>query len=523
MSGGDWLVTVLALPLAGAVAALLAGRRRAAAVGLLTSLLGTAAVLGLTAQVLAGGAQRVVVGGWVVPLGIELRADGLALAMLSMTAMVGVGIALYAWRYFGTAHGPAAAAHGDPHAGEHAHPSGGNPSGRAAPSTTWLFWPVWLLAWGALNALYLSGDLFNLYVTLELLGLAAVALVALAGAGAASAALRYLLLALLGSMLYILGVELLYASHQTLDLQQLRTRLQPGLSAALAAALMTTGLLVKTAIFPLHFWLPPAHASAPAPVSAALSALVVKAGFYLLARLWLDLFGALPWSAVPTLLGALGAGAVLWGGVQALRQERLKAMIAYSTVAQLGYLMLALPLAGRAAADATDPGGAMASGAMAAAVLLAASHAAAKAAMFLCAGSLLAAYGHDRIDALAGFGARLPVTATAFALAALSLVGLPPTGGFVGKYLLVEAAVRAGAWGSVAVVLAGSLLAAMFLFHALSRAFVDIPEPPAAVAPTSPAAPAAPQFASLALALLAVALALAGGPLRELLAVGAVR
>ena len=500
MTGSAALVTVLVVPLAGAVAALLAGRRGAVAAGLLTSALGVPAALALAGAVLAGGMQRVAVGGWAVPLGIELRADGLATAMLLMTAVIGAGIAVYAWRYFG------AAGHHAPH-----DPSAGppGPAGKAAPaSTQWLFWPVWLLAWGALNALYLSGDLFNLYVTLELLGLAAVALVALAGAGAAAAALRYLLLALLGSMLYILGVELLYAAHQTMDLLQLRERLQPGLSVWLAAALMTTGLLVKTAIFPLHFWLPPAHGSAPAPVSAALSALVVKAGFYLLARLWLDLFGPLPGAGVvPALLGALGALAVLWGGLQALRQARLKAMIAYSTVAQLGYLMIALPLA---------VAGGSAGGAMHAAVLLAASHAAAKASMFMCAGSLLAAYGHDRIDAMAGFGSRLPITATAFALAALSLVGLPPTGGFVGKFALVEAAVRAGAWWAVAVVLAGSLLSAAFLFHALSRAFADAPADKA-----SAEVPAAPQLAALALALVSVALVVAGEPLRRLLAVGA--
>lgn len=214
--------------------------------------------------------------------------------------------------------------------------------------------------------------------------------------------------------------------------------------------------------------------------------------------------------AVPTLLGVLGAAAVLWGGVQALRQQRLKPMVAYSTVAQLGYLPIALALAAGA--------GLGAGGAWVAAVMLAASHAAAKASMFLCAGSLRAAYGHDRIDALAGFGARLPLTATAFALAALSLVGLPPSGGFVGKYLLVESAVRADAWGAVAVVLAGSLLAALVLFHALSRAFVSAPEGPPAAAP---AASTVPQLASLGLALLAVVLAVAGGPLQRLLAVGA--
>ncbi len=501
MSGGSWLVAAVALPLAAAVAALLAGRRGAAAAGVFGGLLCTAVVLGLAAAVLAGVVQRVVVGGWPAPLGIELRADGLATAMLLMTAVVGFGISLYAWSYFAAPHGDAQ------------DPGHGTGAGTPAGDHAWLFWPAWLMAWGALNALYLSGDLFNLYVTLELLGLAAVALVALAGAGAAAAALRYLLLALLGSMLYILGVELLYAAHQTLDLQQLRARVQPSLSVGLAAALMTTGLLVKTAVFPLHFWLPPAHGSAPAPVSAALSALVVKAGFYLLARLWLDLFGTLPWQAVPVLLGVLGCAAVLWGGVQALRQQRLKPMIAYSTVAQLGYLLIALPLAGNVAAGAAD-------GALTAAVLLAASHAAAKASMFLCAGSLLAAYGHDRIDALAGFGARLPLTAAAFALAAVSLVGLPPTGGFVGKYLLVESALRAGAWGTVAVVLAGTLLAAMFLFHALSRAFIEEPEAPRAPV-AAPSAPAAPQLVSLALALLAVGLAVAGGPLQELLAIGA--
>lgn len=506
MTGSAALVTVLVVPLAGAVAALLAGRRGAAAASLLTSALGVAAAFALAAEVMTGGMQRVAVGGWAVPLGIELRADGLAAAMLLITAVIGAGISVYAWRYFGAA---GHHAHHDPNALT-AGPPG--PAGEVAPpapaSTQWLFWPVWLLAWGALNALYLSGDLFNLYVTLELLGLAAVALVALAGAGAAAAALRYLLFALLGSMLYILGVELLYAAHQTMDLLQLRQSLQPGLSVWLAAALMTAGLLVKTAIFPLHFWLPPAHGSAPAPVSAALSALVVKAGFYLLARLWLDLFGPLPGAGVvPALLGALGALAVLWGGVQALRQARLKAMIAYSTVAQLGYLMIALPLA---------VAGGSAGGAMHAAVLLAASHAAAKASMFMCAGSLLAAYGHDRIDAMAGFGSRLPITASAFALAALSLVGLPPTGGFVGKFALVEAAVRAGAWWAVAVVLAGSLLSAAFLFHALSRAFADAPADKA-----SAEVPAAPQLAALALALVAVALVAAGEPLRRLLAVGA--
>jgi formate hydrogenlyase subunit 3/multisubunit Na+/H+ antiporter MnhD subunit len=474
-AGTGWLVAVVTLPLAAAVAALLAGRRGGAVVGLLGSLLITVAVFGLTQAVVAAGAQQVLVGGWALPLGIALRADGLAAAMLLLTAVVGSGISVYAWRYYAASRHDADA----------------------------LFWPVWLLLWGALNALYVAGDVFNLYVSLELLGLAAVALIALAGAGAVAAALRYLL-ALLGSMLYLLGVVLLYAEFGTLDLLQLQAAMHPGLAPALAAALMTVGLMVKTAVFPLHFWLPSAHAGAPAPVSAALSGLVIKAGFYLLLRLWLELYAALPAAVVvQTLLAALGALAVLWGGVQALRQVRLKPMIAYSTVAQIGYLMLALPLAASAPA------------ALPAVVLLAASHAAAKAAMFFCAGTLLAAYGHDRIAALRGFATQLPVVAAAFALAAISLVGLPLSGGFVGKFLLVEVAVGAGAWWIVVVVLVGSLLAAAYLFRVLVPAFGS------AVASDAERAAAVglPQYAALGLALMSIALGLGGPGAQALLAV----
>jgi formate hydrogenlyase subunit 3/multisubunit Na+/H+ antiporter MnhD subunit len=120
----------------------------------------------------------------------------------------------------------------------------------------------------------LSGDLFNLYVTLELLGLSAVALASLGGKTAAvQAALRYLLVGLLGSMMFLAGVSLIYAGYGTLDLATLAGVVEAGPVAWTALALMTAGLLLKTALFPLHFWLPPAHASAPAPVSAVLSAL----------------------------------------------------------------------------------------------------------------------------------------------------------------------------------------------------------------------------------------------------------
>ena len=138
------------------------------------------------------------------------------------------------------------------------------------------FCPLWMFLWAALNALFLSGDIFNLYITLELLGLSAVALVALSQtAEALSAAMRYLLVSLTGSLSYLMGVALVYAANGTLSLKMLATAGPASPSLSTAFALMAAGLIMKSALFPMHFWLPPAHANAPAPVSAVLSALVV--------------------------------------------------------------------------------------------------------------------------------------------------------------------------------------------------------------------------------------------------------
>src|SRR5258708_26526649 len=152
---------------------------------------------------------------------------------------------------------------------------------------------------------------------------------------------------------------------------------------------MTAGLLAKAALFPLHLWLPPAHANAPAAASAVLSALVVKASFFLIVRLWFDVMPALATAAVTTVLATLGAAAILFGSVLALRQARLKLLVAYSTVAQIGYLFLMFPLAigGHPwSADAWNGG-----------IMQMLSHAFAKAAMFLAAGPGAEQPGHDRL------------------------------------------------------------------------------------------------------------------------------
>ncbi|MBK1703065.1 complex I subunit 5 family protein [Halochromatium glycolicum] len=475
-SGAVWTAALVFTPLLAALACFLAPRA-ANWIGLLAAGLTTLAAATMVPTLMTDGPLRIAVGGWGAPLGIDLYADGLSAVLLLMTAVVGLGVSAFAPAYFG------------------AHPQ----------QRPW-FWPLWLILWAALNGLYLSADLFNLYVMLELLGLSAAALTALSGGGPAlNAAMRYLLVSLLGSAAYLLGVALLYHAHATVDIALLGARIEPGMLANAALAVMFAGLMLKTALFPFHFWLPPAHAGAPAPVSALLSALVIKGSFYLLLRLWLDLFGDLS-RLLPELIGLLGAVAVLWGALQALQQQRLKLMIAYSTVAQIGYLFLAFPLAG----------GLNGTTAWRAVVYLALAHGLAKAAMFLSAGALLRFAHHDRIADLDRAVHRLPLTLTAFVLAGVSIMGLPPSGGFVGKWLLLEAAFQQDRWGLAVVVLLGGVLAAAYVFKVVGYAFT-----PTAIAQEAESVPLSMQWSALLLALGAILLGFAAPLLLPLLDVGA--
>jgi multicomponent Na+:H+ antiporter subunit D len=266
---------------------------------------------------------------------------------------------------------------------------------------------------------------------------------------------------------YLLGVALLYAEFGSLDLFTLGEAIEPTAVVLTAIGLITVGLILKTALFPLHFWLPQAHTSAPAPVSAVLSGLVVKASFYMLVRLWFEAFPDTITYQAATFMGVLGAGAVLWGSLHAIAQTRLKLLIAYSTVAQIGYLFVMMPLA---LAPIVDPEVLIASWSVDAwrgGVYQALSHAFAKASMFMAAGSIMYALGHDRIADLRGVAEKIPMTTVAFALSGISLMGLPPTGGFVAKWLLLRSSISSGQWWWVVVIVLGGLLAATYVLVVL--------------------------------------------------------
>lgn len=441
----DPLPWLILLPLLWATLAFVRGPGRGGRLAVAGLLLQLALAGGLAVQVAGEGARVYAVGGWGAPLGIDLAVDGLSAVMLLLAQAVALPLAVYARAYY--------ARH------DARHDDGAR-----------YFWPLTGALLAAMNALFLAADLFNLYVTLELLGLAAVGLVASSGgAGVVTAALRYLLATLLGSGAYLLGVALLYGAYGSVSLMVLAPLLSADapLAVFLAAALMLLGLMLKTALFPFHFWLPPAHGGAPAPVSALLSALVVKASFYLILRLWLDLFAPLTSVAAAQFLGLLGAAAILWGSLMALAQIRLKMLVAYSTVAQIGYLFLLFPLA-------THTGALAANGALQGGVMQALSHGLAKAAMFAAAGTVILSLGRDDITRLGGMSSRLPLTLFTFTLAGVTLLGLPPSGGFAAKWLLMSSALHSGQWGWVAVMILGGLLSAAYVFKVLRQAFLPV-------------------------------------------------
>jgi multicomponent Na+:H+ antiporter subunit D len=476
-TSGFLLVLAIVLPVAGALLAFATGGRALERIALATLPPGLVVAAAITiATPSVGGPLVYLLGGWAPPLGVALRADGLSAVMVAVTAVVICAIGVFARADFRTR------------------------AESIEARASFAFWILLLAIWAALNTAFLAGDLFTLYVALELLTFAAVPVVSLDGrAETLQAALSYLLFALVGSVLYLVGTVLLYGAYGTLDIVLLSRRVYAEPTTLVAATLMTVALLAKTALFPLHLWLPPAHAGAPAAGSAVLSALVVKGSFFIVVRLWFDVMPGVPGFAAAQLLAGLGAAAILFGSVVALRQERLKLLIAYSTLAQIGYLFLMFPLAFAPASGRLESGAALAGG-----VLQAISHATAKAAMFMAAGSIYTALGHDRIAMLGGVALALPMSVLAFAVAGVALIGVPPSGAYLAKELLLGTAFETEQWWWAIVVQAGGIFTSAYLVLVLVHTLAP------ATGPLTPLVPVSwyQEAAALALALCSLLLGL---------------
>lgn len=397
-----------------------------------SSLMSLICAAGALSRVIDHGTQTLALGGWQTPLGIRFELSPLSALLLVFTALIHLLVSVYAER------------------------------SRRSQTRDTDYWPLSSLLHASLAALWLSRDLFNWYVTLELLGLVAVAMVALSGPRAHGPALRYLLLSLAASLCYLLGVALLYGRYGVLDLDLLAQLGEADRSTRMALLLMTLGLMLKAALWPLHQWLPAAHSSAPTAVSALLSALVVKGPLFILWLLW-SRIAPDPLAASAGILFALaGIIALLAGGWAALRTPWLKTLVAYSTVAQLGYALLALGLLLRWPQSDLS----------AALWLFVLAHGLAKVSMFLAAGEIQATLGSKRITSLKGATQTMPVAMFAFAVAGGSLIGLPPSGGFLAKWVLLQSLLEDPArWPWALGVLLGTLASAAYVFRVVALSF----------------------------------------------------
>lgn len=379
-------------------------------------------------------------GGWASPLGIQWVLDQPAAWLLVTLNLITALASLAAWLM-----------------------------GRSLGGSSY-FWPLWWLLWGGMNALVVSADLFNIYVTLELVTLAAVGLVAQSrNDPEGKAAMDYLMASLLASLLYLLGVALIYGQTGVLDLRVLEASLEADPLTAMAALLMTLGLLLKAAVVPLHFWLPRAHSRAQAPVSVLLSSIVIALAIYLLWRLWLGPF-FLFLDSVAWVFSLLAGVSLVWGGVLAFLQDRLKLVLAYSTLSQLGFALMLLTLM------PSDSEGVWASLPGQGALTFLLAHGLGKAALFMAAGALVLVYAGDELHKLQGSHRVLPWAWAAVVLASISLLGAPPTAGFVGKWQLLQASLQLEDYWTAGLLLLGTLMTAIYLFRVMQFAWKKSPQ-----------------------------------------------
>lgn len=393
----------------------------------------TGLVVVLSESALAGEPVRTVLGGFSVAYGIPLVVDGLSAPFLLLTAAVALGV-LAAVRVDGPRSGP--------------------------------FLSLVLSLVAGVTGVAVTADVFNLYVFLEISGLASYALVAVADDGAAAvAALKYLLVGTVGASLYLLGVAYVYVAAGTLSVAALPGAFAGGLDGTLpvaAFALMTTGLAVKMALFPIHGWKPDAYAAAPGSVAALLSALVSTVAAYAVLRLLLSAFTVDLLRVAPLVRPALvtaGVVSIGAGSVLAVRTADVRRLLAYSSVAQFGIVTVGIALA--------TPTGVVG------VVVHLVGHAVTKAGFYLAAAALAAGYGVRTVDDYAGLAARTPVLAGAVGVLALGLVGIPPTVGFAGKLYVLLGALEGGAPIAAAAILASTLTSLVYFAPLLQRVFAE--------------------------------------------------
>jgi len=436
-------VLVVIVPLLAGPLCVLAERSRAAwALALVASWLSFAMALLLVQQVSEAGTLVYQLGGWEAPWGIVYRIDTLAAYVLlivsAIAALVLVAAKESVAREIEERH--------------HAR-----------------FYGAYLLAFAGLMGIVATGDAFNVFVFLEISSLASYALISMGrDRRALTAAFQYLVMGTIGATFILIGIGFLYMMTGTLNMQDLAARL-PAVADTRAVragfAFLTIGIGLKLAMFPLHLWLPNAYTYAPSVVTAFLAATATKVAVYTLLRFMLSIFGidfSLGRMPLEYLLLPLGVIGILSASLVAIYQLEVKRLLAYSSVAQIGYMVFGIGLANTSGVTG--------------ATLHLFNHALMKGALFLALAAVAYRLGGTTLQQLKGLGRRMPWTMAGILVGGLSLIGVPGTVGFVSKWYLVLAALERGLWPLALLVLLGSILAVVYVWKLVEAGYLAQPE-----------------------------------------------
>ena len=388
-------------------------------------------------QVYTGDVIRYEFGGWAAPWGIEYRIDTLNAFILLIVSGIAAVVFPYAQKSI---------------------------EKEIPPQHQSLFYVLMLLCFAGLLGMTITGDAFNVFVLLEISSLSTYALISLGrDRRGLTSAFQYLIMGTIGATFILIGIGLLYILTGSLNMMDLSDRIQDlhgSRTLQVAYGFLIVGFSLKLAMFPLHLWLPNAYAYSPSVVSAFLAATATKVALYAMLRFMFTIFGAdysfnemqVQWLFLP-----LACIAIITASVVAIFQSDLKRMLAYSSVAQIGYMLLGISLANINGLTAT--------------VLHIFNHALMKGALFLALGALCYQVGSTHINRLNGVGKKMPWTFMAIVLGGLSLIGVPLTVGFISKWYLILASIEQGWWPVVVIIIIGSLLAVIYIWRVVEAAY----------------------------------------------------
>ncbi|MDY6029198.1 MAG: monovalent cation/H+ antiporter subunit D family protein [Acidaminococcaceae bacterium] len=375
-------------------------------------------------------------GGWAPPIGIEFSLDPINSILLVVVTFISLMVSIYSRPF--------------------------------VKEEDWLhiggYYTLFGLLTVGLCGMIATGDVFNLYVFLEIMSLAGYGLIAMGGKKSMLAAFRYLLIGTIGASLYLLGVAYLYALTGTLNMADMAMRIGGHLNSplfALAVACFIIGLGIKMALFPLHGWQPDAYTFAHPGAAAFIAGVMSKAPSYALIRFLYYVFKVdnLVVESALNILGIMGIAGILIGSIMALAQYDFRRMLAYSSVAQIGYIAIGLAMGNMYG--------------FIGAVLHIVNHAFMKSALFLVIGGIEYRFGEVNLYRLGGMNKKLTISTITVTLAALSMIGLPPTAGFFSKWYLLLGAYTGAQYFYIAVLVVSSLLNAIYFFRIIEQMFIQ--------------------------------------------------